>query len=689
MRRILSGITLTLLISMLTLAFNVHSVRSEPATIIVPDDFSTIQEAINAANQGDTIYVKTGIYNENVVVNKALLLIGENKEGTIIDGNGNGDVVKVTAGNTLISNFTIRNSGKEWSDSGIALIASYCNITNNILINNTIGVDIRAISYFPPILPSFNIISYNIITENKQKGILICGSYHRIIGNSITNNEYCGIFIAGPGTTHSNVISNNNIANNYYGIELYGGDQGSSQFNTISWNTIIENTRSGISIYKSYHNQVFGNDITENYQGIDLFLSLYNNISYNKITNNSFGIDIAGSNNVIQSNTFTNNGLILRGPEQLYVENNTVNGEPLVYLYSVSNLTIVNAGQVILVKCNNIQVEGLNLRRASVAIQLWETQHTIISANSIETQIYSVYVSLSSNILISRNNITNAFWAIRLASSNYTKISKNDITNNKVGIDFWWSSNNVICKNNIQSNEIGVCLTESSDNRFHHNNLINNTRQVYDLSWDYPAYNDPSLNIWDDGYPSGGNFWSDYNDTDLYCGTSQNENGSDGIGDTHYVIDANNVDRYPLMGPFNMFDAGVWNEVGHTIDIVSNSSVLGFEIDIPQKTISFNVTGLEETTGFCRIIIPNLIVQELWQGNYMVLLNGEPCPFRNWTDTTSTYIYINYTHSEHQITIIPELPTNIILILFLTSTMLATIFCKRKQIQKSKTPQFF
>jgi hypothetical protein len=58
-------------------------------------------------------------------------------------------------------------------------------------------------------------------------------------------------------------------------------------------------------------------------------------------------------------------------------------------------------------------------------------------------------------------------------------------------------------------------------------------------------------NSWDDGYPSGGNYWSDHNGTDSFCGPYQNETGGDGIGDTPYVINDNNVDHYPLMQPFN------------------------------------------------------------------------------------------------------------------------------------------
>jgi len=57
-------------------------------------------------------------------------------------------------------------------------------------------------------------------------------------------------------------------------------------------------------------------------------------------------------------------------------------------------------------------------------------------------------------------------------------------------------------------------------------------------------------NIWDDGYPSGGNYWSNYTGLDLFSGPYQNETGGDGIGDTPYVIDADNVDHYPLMAPY-------------------------------------------------------------------------------------------------------------------------------------------
>ena len=105
------------------------------------------------------------------------------------------------------------------------------------------------------------------------------------------------------------------------------------------------------------------------------------------------------------------------------------------------------------------------------------------------------------------------------------------------------SSDNTVSGNNITNNEYGIRLYWSSNNKFYHNNLIDNTQQVYIYSSGY-------ANFWDDGYPSGGNYWSDYTDVDLYSGPNQDVPGSDGIWDHPYTIDANNQDRYPLVEPW-------------------------------------------------------------------------------------------------------------------------------------------
>jgi len=64
------------------------------------------------------------------------------------------------------------------------------------------------------------------------------------------------------------------------------------------------------------------------------------------------------------------------------------------------------------------------------------------------------------------------------------------------------------------------------------------------------VYSYASINVWDDGYPSGGNYWSDYTDVDQYSGPNQDQPGSDGIWDHPYVIDPYAKDNYPIVPEF-------------------------------------------------------------------------------------------------------------------------------------------
>lgn len=124
-------------------------------------------------------------------------------------------------------------------------------------------------------------------------------------------------------------------------------------------------------------------------------------------------------------------------------------------------------------------------------------------------------------------------------------ISDNNITSNHVGIQLD-AANNLISRNNIVGNFIGLWVMGGGSiydfNWIYHNNFIGNSAQTY---WDY-GY---APQVLDNGYPSGGNFWSDYNGADLYSGQYQNVSGSDGIGDTPYDM-RGGLDYYPLMHAF-------------------------------------------------------------------------------------------------------------------------------------------
>ena len=217
--KVVSGIMVTLLfIGMLTLTFNTQLVKSA-TTIVVPDDYPTIQEAINHAYDGDTIFVRAGTYYEHLTIDKSLSLIGENRSTTVIDGSMTGSSIVVTANNVMINGFTLQRSwyGISLSESsfnviskniisntgyGISLHKSAFNkISQNTILNNTIGLVLLTQS-------SYNIIGKNIIKNNTNSGIDIgYSSYNTIIGNDIFWNDR-GILLVGSKTTENRIVAN-------------------------------------------------------------------------------------------------------------------------------------------------------------------------------------------------------------------------------------------------------------------------------------------------------------------------------------------------------------------------------------------------------------------------------------------------------------------------------------------------
>jgi parallel beta-helix repeat protein len=137
------------------------------------------------------------------------------------------------------------------------------------------------------------------------------------------------------------------------------------------------------------------------------------------------------------------------------------------------------------------------------------------------------------NVTIKNTRIEGCIDGIQLFNSANSIITGNRIVGNSYeGVGLYYSSDNIITGNSITNNQVGIGFYSSSSNSIFHNIFTNNAHQVY---------TETSVNNWDNGYPSGGNYWSDYLGID--------SNG-DGIGDTPYIIDENNQDRYPLMKPW-------------------------------------------------------------------------------------------------------------------------------------------
>jgi parallel beta-helix repeat protein len=379
----------------------------------------------------------------------------------------------------------------------------------------------------------------------------------------------------------------------------------SSNGNNIYGNTLTENTFNGIALYFSSNNIIHENTIGKSNCGIQLYGSSKNSIKGNDIYETSFAsilVDASSNQNRIVENTFTGGGLLISYSYGNVVEENLVNGKPVVFLEGASDRIVNSGGQVLLVNCSRIRVEKLVLSDIVVGVELW---------NTVNSQIVD-------------NNVTNCHYGIWLSNS---------------------SGNNIVAGNIIAYNTYGVYLWWSSNNRVYHNNFIDNDHQVFDIAWDYSEF-PVSTNFWTTNRPSEGNYWSNYAGADL---------NNDGLGDTPLAIDKDDQDSHPLMGMFSSFNASFRKYV----NVISNSTIEHFEYFESNKTIRMYVSG-QQGIGFWRISIPKALMET---GEISVIIDDEAIPsFYNYAlydNGTHRWIYFTHEHPTRKVEImtIPPSPT--------------------------------
>ena len=166
-------------------------------------------------------------------------------------------------------------------------------------------------------------------------------------------------------------------------------------------------------------------------------------------------------------------------------------------------------------------------------------------------------------------------------------ITKNHIIHCGTGINSsiaFFDRSTRILENTLENNGYGVFLENVTQMSVYHNNFVNNTIQAHaDFSYN---------NAWDDGYPSGGNYWSDYADVDLHSGPDQNLLGMDGIWDHPYIVDSGNRDRYPLVKPWPIMPVAV-DVDPDTLSLRSKEQWITAYIQLPE---GYNAVDINATT---------------------------------------------------------------------------------------------
>jgi len=607
MKAIMAALLALLLFNVSSVAFDAAYVTASPKTIRVPQDYQTIQEAINWASAGDTIMVAAGTYHENVVVHETVSIIGQDRNTTIIDGSGSEiePVVRIEANNVSLSGFTIQNgyqgiwvfssensivnnTVKDNRGEGILLFSHGNTLRHNNMEGNTYNFAVRGLWLFEflrgpmPLIPWWTPRPNDVDTSNTVDGkpvyywvnqhnkeIPVDAGYVAVINSTNITVRDLKLTKNGQGVlfayTHNSTIKNVEVSSNMIGINLI-----SSFNNIVSNNTITNNVygikadtraRGGISVVSFVGNKIISNTIiNSSYCGITLWSSGHNVLKRNSMTSNRYSLDVQG---------YCDLDFI-----QDIDTSNTVDGKPVYYLVNQNDLIISpqafpEIGYLGIVNSTNITIKDLAMEKGDGILLAYLRESVIEGVNTSNCFKGISLVSSQSNT-INNNTMTNNEWGISLEASSNNMILNNVASNNEFsGIQLHESGGNNIVGNTISKNQFrGIELSSSSNNVICCNNFIDNTKQVQCYS---------STNTWDNGYPSGGNYWSNYTGGDFYSGPYQNLTGSDGIGDNPYLVDKDNRDRYPLM---NIKELGFVLLVSPLIQTINFGQSTAYEVTV-------------------------------------------------------------------------------------------------------------
>ncbi len=392
-----------------------------------PGNYTTIQQAIFAAGTGDTVYVFNGTYFENVEIYKPLNLVGESRVGTIIDGNGTGDVIYVTYDFVNISNIAVTNTGAgAWNDIGIHIFgAQHCSVSGN----------------------NISMVGYGVYLD-------------RANNNSITGNGFYSIMREGVNITlaDSNTVSDNIFFwVGWMGVGLHSADR-----NILSHNSHSSYlTTYGIHLEHSHHNVIGDATVSEHSSAIRLENSDYNTIHNSTLSlNDHGGIDLlSSSSNSIRDNEVRSNDY----------------GVGIYSRFSTDNMVLDN------VVASNT--------RGGVSLS-YSDNGNVVAGNAVSGSGWGISLYYADNNEIRNNDVFNNTEGLYLQNATGNILRGNNVSHNTMrGIYIDGSTTNSFAYNNVSENGVGFYTYSSSSNWIYHNNIMDNLDQAFNSDntneWDF------------------------------------------------------------------------------------------------------------------------------------------------------------------------------------------------------------
>jgi len=271
---------------------------------------------------------------------------------------------------------------------------------------------------------------------------------------------------------------------------------------------------------------------------------------------------------------------------------------------------------IVNIVADGVELEGFTVRNSS---SLYDSR--------------DVHVFKATDVVLQNCRIEDGYNGILFTNSSNCKIFNNQIQKNIIGVRFHSNSgSNAFSGNTLVNNTYGVYVDNSSHDLIFYNSFIDNT---------YPYWTDGSENQWDNGYPSGGNYWSNYNGTDQYTGYYQNITGSDGLGDSPYPYAEIRLDDFPFINPI-MIKPYISSSSAYYFLISSNLTIVDFNFYLEDASVNFTVKGINGTRGILRVSLPKQLMWVNLATEWIVIGDSKTLTPLVEEDAANSYLYFQF-----------------------------------------------